>query len=136
MSCSYVAKVLFLDDDTIRACYRLYQQDGFDGLVSFGYDGSACSLSDTQQDKLKAWISETLPRTTSAAGAWMEKEFGITCETYPRVVALLHRPGMERKRQAWHLPSGGFPDTVSASPSNPPCSPALPPARHGDRRAR
>ena len=28
-----------LDDDTIRTWYRLYQQDGFDGLVSFGYDG-------------------------------------------------------------------------------------------------
>jgi hypothetical protein len=53
MSCGDVAKVLFLDDDTIRTWYRLYQQDGFDGLVSFGYDGSACRLSDTQQDKLK-----------------------------------------------------------------------------------
>jgi hypothetical protein len=42
MSCSAVAKVLFLDDDTIPTWYCLYQEDGFDGLVSFGYDGSAC----------------------------------------------------------------------------------------------
>jgi transposase len=48
MSCSAVAQVLFLDDDTIRLWYRLYQEDGFDGLVSFGYDGSACRLSDEQ----------------------------------------------------------------------------------------
>src|SRR6202046_2381188 len=61
MSCGEVAKVLFLDDDTIRSWYRLYQEDGFDGLATFGYDGSACRLSDDQQDKLKAWITETLP---------------------------------------------------------------------------
>jgi len=34
-------------------------------------------LSDEQQDKLKAWITETLPRTTRAIGAWIEKECGI-----------------------------------------------------------
>jgi len=34
MSCSDVAKVLFLDDDTIRTWYRLYQEDGFDGLAA------------------------------------------------------------------------------------------------------
>ena len=101
MSCGNVAKVLFLDDDTIRSWYQLYQQDGFDGLVSFGYDGSACRLSDPQQDKLKAWISETLPRTTGAVGAWIEKEFGITYESRSGLVALLHRLGMEhRKPQA------------------------------------
>jgi hypothetical protein len=35
-------------------------------LVSFGYDGGTCRLSETQQDRLKAWITETLPRTTGA----------------------------------------------------------------------
>ena len=44
MSCGAVAQVLVLDDDTIRTWYRLYQQDGFGGLLSFGYDGSACRL--------------------------------------------------------------------------------------------
>jgi transposase-like protein len=28
MSCEAIAKVLFLDDDTIRTWYRLYQEDG------------------------------------------------------------------------------------------------------------
>jgi hypothetical protein len=60
MRCGDVAKVLFLNDDTIRTWYRLYQEDGFDGLVSFGYDGSVCRLSEMLQDQLKAWITETL----------------------------------------------------------------------------
>src|SRR6202522_3292831 len=69
MSCGDVAKVLFLDDDTVRTWYRLYEEDRFDGLASFGYDGSACRLSDAQQDKLKACVGEPLPRTTREGGA-------------------------------------------------------------------
>ena len=33
MSCGDVAKVLLLDDDTVRTWYRLYEEDGFEGLV-------------------------------------------------------------------------------------------------------
>jgi transposase len=77
MSCEAIAKVLLLDDDTIRTWYRLYQEDGIEGLASFGYEGGACRLSEAQQDKLKAWITETLPRTTREVGAWIETECGI-----------------------------------------------------------
>jgi transposase len=58
MSCEAIAKVLFLDDDTVRTWFRLYQEDGIEGLASFGYEGGACRLSEEQQDKLKAWVSE------------------------------------------------------------------------------
>jgi hypothetical protein len=41
MSCEAIAKVLLLDDDTIRTWYRLYEEDGIEGLTNFGYpDGS------------------------------------------------------------------------------------------------
>ena len=33
MSCAAIAKVLFLDDDTIRTWHRLYQDEGLDGLA-------------------------------------------------------------------------------------------------------
>jgi transposase len=98
MSCGDVAKVLLLDDDTVRTWYRLYEEDGFEGLASFHYDGSACRLSDQQQDRLKAWITETLPRTTCAVGAWIEKEYGIVYESRSGLVALLHRLGMEHRK--------------------------------------
>jgi hypothetical protein len=42
MSCEAIAKVLLLDDDTIRTWYRLYEEDGIEGLTNFGYEGSAC----------------------------------------------------------------------------------------------
>ena len=98
MSCVDVAKVLLLDDDTVRTWHRLYEQDGIEGLVSFGYDGSACRLSDAQQAKLKTWITETLPRTTRAVGAWIEAECGITYESRSGLIALLHRLGMEHRK--------------------------------------
>jgi len=77
MSCETIAKVLLLDDDTIRTWHRLYEEDGIEGLTSFGYEGSACHLSEEQPDKLKAWITETLPRSPREVGAWIEKECGI-----------------------------------------------------------
>jgi transposase len=98
MSCEAIAKVLFVDDDTIRTWHRLYEEDGIEGLASFGYEGSACRLNDQQQDRLKAWITETLPRTTCAVGAWIEKECGIVYESRSGLIALLHRLGMEHRK--------------------------------------
>jgi hypothetical protein len=60
MSCGDVARVLLLDDDAVRTWYRLYQKEGIEGLAGLGHEGGACRLSDAQQDRLKAWIAETL----------------------------------------------------------------------------
>ncbi len=68
MSCAAVATVLLLDADTIRRWHRLYEEEGIEGLASFGYEGSACRLSEGQQDRLTAWITETLPRTAREVG--------------------------------------------------------------------
>jgi transposase len=89
MSCEAIAEVLFLDDDTIRTWHRLYQEEGIEGLVSFGYDGSACRLSDAQQDKLKTWIAETLPRTTRE-GWRLDRENAAFIKAYEN---LLHQLG-------------------------------------------
>jgi transposase len=98
MSCAAIAEVLLLDDDTIRTWHRLYEEDGIEGLASFGYEGGACRLSEEQQDKLKAWISEMLPRTTREVGAWIEKECGIAYQGRSGLIALLHRLGMEHRK--------------------------------------
>ena len=51
-----------------------------------------------QQAKLKAWITETLPRTTRAVGAWIAAECGIEYQTRSGLIALLHRLGMEHRK--------------------------------------
>ena len=93
MSCQSVAEVLLLDNDTIRTWYQLYREDGIEGLASFGHEGGACRLTVAQQDKLKAWIAETLPRTTRAVGGWIAAGCGIECQTRSELIALLHHPG-------------------------------------------
>lgn len=98
MSCNAVAKVLFLDKDTIRTWYQLYQQDGVDGLAGFGHEGGLCRLTTQQQDKLKAWIGATLPRTTRQIGAWIEGECGIDYQSRSGLIALLHRLGIEHRK--------------------------------------
>jgi len=51
-----------------------------------------------QQDKLKAWIAEALPRTTCAVGAWIARECGIEYQTRSGLIALSHRLGMEHRK--------------------------------------
>ena len=97
-SCESVGDALLLDDDMIRTWYRVFKEDGIEGLASFGYEGSSCLLSCEQQDALKAWITETLPRTTREVGAWIESEFGISYRSRSGLIVLLHRLGMEHRK--------------------------------------
>jgi hypothetical protein len=45
-----IAKVLYLDDDTIRYWYQLFGEKGLSWLVDFGYKGRACELFLTMPD--------------------------------------------------------------------------------------
>src|SRR5918994_4201896 len=101
MSCEDVGRVLLIDDDTIRTWHRLFEEDGVDGLAGFHYGGRACQVTLEQQEKLKVWVGDTLPRTTRMVGAWIEQEFGIVYESRSGLIAMLHRLGLEhRKPQA------------------------------------
>ena len=55
-------------------------------------------MSAEQQDKVKAWIAETLPRSMRAIGAWIRQECGIDYEGRSGLIALLHRLGMEHRK--------------------------------------
>ncbi len=87
-----------LDDDTIRTWHRLYQEDGIEGLASFGYEGSVCRLTAEQLARLTAWITDALPRTSREIGAWIARECGIEYEGRSGLIALLHRLGMEHRK--------------------------------------
>ena len=97
-NCQRVAEALLLDDNTVRTWHRLYEEDGIEGLAGFGHQGSSCRLSAEQRDKLKAWISETLPRSTRQIGAWIEREFDVAYQGRSGLIALLHRLGMEHRK--------------------------------------
>ncbi|MEM7621071.1 MAG: IS630 family transposase [Pseudomonadota bacterium] len=93
LSCAQVAKVLYMDDDTIRYWYGQYMSCGIRWLGDFGYKGRACELTTIQQDKLKIWIRETLPRSTSEIDEWIEKTFEVSY-TRSGLIKLLGRLDM------------------------------------------
>jgi hypothetical protein len=45
MSCTAIAKVLLLNDDTIRTWYRLYREDWIKGLASFNHEWGSFRLT-------------------------------------------------------------------------------------------
>jgi hypothetical protein len=90
--------VLLIDDDTIRTWHRRFQEAGVKSLKDFDYKGSASSLTPAQQDALKAWVTEALPRTTHEIGAWIEREFGIVYESRGGLAALLNRLGLAYRK--------------------------------------
>ena len=97
-SFSKVAKVLLLDDSTIRAWHKMFAEGGLEGLTRFEPGGSACQMSDEQQDKLKVWVASALPGSTRQIGAWIEKEFGLAYAGRSGLIALLNRLGLEYQK--------------------------------------
>jgi transposase len=98
LSCEEVAKVLYLDDDTVRGWAKRYGEGGVKGLTRFESGGSASYLSQAQEEELKSWIGATLPRSTRQVGAYIEQEFGVVYESRAGLIALLHRLGLEYRK--------------------------------------
>src|SRR5947209_11389260 len=94
MSCAAIAKVLYLDDDTIRYWYQLFGEKGLNWLADFGYKGRACELTMAQQNALKDWVAQTLPRTTTTVGEWIERSYGVSY-TRSALIKLLARMDVE-----------------------------------------
>ena len=98
LSCEAVAKVLYLDDDTVRGWAKRYGEGGVKALTRFASGGGASHLSPAQEEALTSWIAATLPRSTRHVGAYIEQEFGVVYESRAGLVALLHRLGLEYRK--------------------------------------
>ena len=96
-SCERVAQALYMDDGTIRYWNELYQEKGLKWLARFGYKGRVCEMTAVQQEALKKWVAETLPRTTTAAGEWIERTCGIN-STRSAIIKLRKRLCMEYRK--------------------------------------
>jgi len=94
-SCERVAEILYLDDDTVRGWRKIYDERGITGLLQFDAGGSSGRLSAAQEEALKAYVAQALPRTTRQVGAFIEREFGVVYESRAGLIALLHRLGLE-----------------------------------------
>ena len=66
---------------------------GIAGLEQFDAGGSSSRLSTEQEEALKAYVAQTLPRTDAPIGAFIERDFGVVYESRAGLIALLHRLG-------------------------------------------
>ena len=98
LSCEQVARVLLLDDDTIRRWHGAFAEGGRKALMRFEAGGSACVLSEAQRGKLVGWVRAASPRSTGQIGVWIASEFGVEYESRSGLVALLHRLGLEYRK--------------------------------------
>jgi transposase len=98
MSYRQVAKVLLVDDETVRDWHAAFKLQGIDGLLGFQYRGGAARLTAEQEGRLQTWVGETLPRSTRQVGAYIERQFGVTFESRSGLIGLLHRLGFEHRK--------------------------------------
>ena len=100
LSCEAVARVLYLDDDTVRGWHDLFRRESVRALSVFGWKGGASKLTPAQE----AYLTETLTRrlypSTAAVMAHIERTYGVAYSK-PGAIKLLHRLGFE-----WRKPTG------------------------------
>lgn len=93
LSCTEVAEIMFIDDDTVRIWLKTFVADGMTGLERFNSGGSACDLSDEQIVQFVEWVDKTNPKSRKIAGAWLKKNFGISYSK-AGLIALMNRVGL------------------------------------------
>ena len=96
-NCADVAKVLYLDDDTVRTWFKRYQAGGLDEMTVFDWKGRSGYLSREQMAALSARLGERLMRDSGEVAAYIAARWGVVYG-HSGCVALLHRLGFEHKR--------------------------------------
>jgi transposase len=97
MSFEDVAKVLLIDDQTIRRSWKKFESEGIDALLSDNFTGSKPKLSSEQEAELK----EHLIQNTYLASAGIQKYIFKTYKTtftISGLTDLLHRLGFTHKK--------------------------------------
>lgn len=92
LNCEAVARVLYLDDDTVRGWHERFARDGAAALRAFGWKGTAGKLTRDQEAELSQVLSAGFFASTAAVIALIGSRFGIGYSK-AGVIKLLHRLG-------------------------------------------
>jgi transposase len=100
LRCEDVARVLYLDDDTIRGWRDRYLRDGARALAVFGWKGGQRRLAPAQEAELVATLDAGFFPTTAAVSDHVARAFGVRFSK-AGTIKLLHRLDFE-----WRKPKG------------------------------
>lgn len=92
-----VAKILLLDDTTIRRYEAEFQERKLKGLLELRYTGGTARLTTLQQTELKEYFREHTPQTAKEAVDHIKKTYQITYSVIG-VTKLMHRLGFVYKK--------------------------------------
>ena len=97
MSCSQIAKVLFLDDDTVRSWHKQYLAEDWEAVAYDGWKGGQSRMTTAQEVHLSAWLEERFCRSTVQIRAYISSEFNIGY-SHSGCIKLLARLGFEYRK--------------------------------------
>jgi len=92
-----IARLLFLNDSTIRRYETDYTEGGLDNLLEDDYTGGASSLSVAQEEELNAHLRDTLFHRAKDVTEYVIQQYGVMY-TAEGMVHLLHRLGFSYKK--------------------------------------
>ena len=96
-SCQEIAEFLYLDDDTIRGWYTVYQRDGWDALARDDWQGGRSRMTATQEAELCEWLEGPFCRSTAPIRAHIAAGFGLQY-SHSGCIKLLARLGFEYRK--------------------------------------
>ena len=96
-SCSDIAEVLFLDDDTVRRWHKQYLAEGWDAVAYDGWKGGQSRMTLAQEISLIEWLEGRFCRSTVEIRAYIRAEFGIGY-SHSGAIKLLARLGFEYRK--------------------------------------
>ena len=97
-----IAKVLLVDDTTIRKWYNVYQSDGLETMFRYFYIGSTGKLSNKQRQALCKHLESTVYMTAKEVCKYVEVKYSVHYTT-KGITNLLHRLGFTYRKPK-HIP--------------------------------
>ena len=97
MSCAQIARVLFLDDDTVRGWYKRYVAEGWDAVAYDGWKGGQSRMSLPQEAALCGWLEGRFCRSTVEIRAHIAAAFNLSY-SHSGCIKLLARLGFEYRK--------------------------------------
>lgn len=97
LSYEQIAKLLLLDETTIRRYYKEYQNTGVDGLLEDHYCGSSGYLTILQEQKLTAHLKDNIYQTVKEVILYVNNTYSKTY-SIEGMTHLLHRLGFVYKK--------------------------------------
>lgn len=91
------ARLLMLDDETVRRYEKEYQKTGVDGLLENHYSGSSAFLTTNQQEKLTQHLRANTYQTVKEIVVYVEQTYRVWY-SIEGMTQLLHRLGFVYKK--------------------------------------